>query len=523
MLLRDLVDHPELGLMLLHGDHALDRRVESVFTTDLLDPSRYLTTDGLLVLTGLVWRRDPADSDAFVQVMARAGVVAMAAGEAAFGVVPDDVVDACRRHDVPLLRVPVEVSFGQISAVIAAAHETARGRLLAAALGRQHRLLTAIAEGRSLDELLLLVSDDVGVECQVLTPTGRRVAGGAGSLAVEDVDLVTRAFLLADRLPVTVALTDGSAVSVVAVDSRLDQRLTAWFLVCAGDHRHWSDDIQVTVRELGTVIAVEHRRWDENRRARQRIADHVVDLVATGHSDGAEMAVRLGDLGVDRRGPCLVVVASRPGEPRQLDAVHAVLHDAALQIDDQPVTGVRDGRAVTILAGDPTTDADRLRTALHRLAPGVGTGRLVAGVSAWVEPEAIAGALDEARHAVRLAELRTAAVSVVTSEEVTSHVLLLGTVPDEVRRTFARRVLGPVLAFDEAHGGDLVPTLDAYLRADGSWTRCARALHVHVNTVRYRIGRVEELTGRDLSRLEDRVDTFLALRSLRAVVPAPDA
>jgi len=37
---------------------------------------------------------------------------------------------------------------------------------------------------------------------------------------------------------------------------------------------------------------------------------------------------------------------------------------------------------------------------------------------------------------------------------------------------------------------------------------------VHVNTVRYRIERVERLTGRDLGRLEDRVDVFLALRSL---------
>jgi DNA-binding PucR family transcriptional regulator len=39
-------------------------------------------------------------------------------------------------------------------------------------------------------------------------------------------------------------------------------------------------------------------------------------------------------------------------------------------------------------------------------------------------------------------------------------------------------------------------------------------LHLHVNTVRYRVERIEELTGRDLSRLEDRVDVFLALRSL---------
>ena len=37
-------------------------------------------------------------------------------------------------------------------------------------------------------------------------------------------------------------------------------------------------------------------------------------------------------------------------------------------------------------------------------------------------------------------------------------------------------------------------------------------MYVHVNTVRYRIRRIEELTGRDLSRLDDQADFFLALR-----------
>ncbi|MEE2055207.1 helix-turn-helix domain-containing protein, partial [Nocardiopsis tropica] len=50
------------------------------------------------------------------------------------------------------------------------------------------------------------------------------------------------------------------------------------------------------------------------------------------------------------------------------------------------------------------------------------------------------------------------------------------------------------------------------LAHSGSWQRCAAAMHVHVNTLRYRIGRVEELTGRDLSSLEHRVDLFLALK-----------
>ena len=129
-------------------------------------------------------------------------------------------------------------------------------------------------------------------------------------------------------------------------------------------------------------------------------------------------------------------------------------------------------------------------------------------------PEALSGALEEARHASRLAEQRDGEVSLVASQDVTTYGALLAMVPDELRRAFAARVVGPVLDYDERSDAGLRETLWAFLENSGSWSRTAEALHLHVNTVRYRIGRVEELTGRDLSSLEDRVDVFLALRSL---------
>jgi DNA-binding PucR family transcriptional regulator len=85
-------------------------------------------------------------------------------------------------------------------------------------------------------------------------------------------------------------------------------------------------------------------------------------------------------------------------------------------------------------------------------------------------------------------------------------------VPDELRRSFTDRLLGPLVAYDAAHRTDLLATLEAFLDCDGSWTRCAARLHLHVNTLRYRIGRIERLTGRDLSTFPGRVDLYLALR-----------
>jgi DNA-binding PucR family transcriptional regulator len=92
------------------------------------------------------------------------------------------------------------------------------------------------------------------------------------------------------------------------------------------------------------------------------------------------------------------------------------------------------------------------------------------------------------------------------------HELLLASVPASLLRSSAERLLGPLRDYDARHNAELMPTLRSFLSCDGSWSVCASVMYVHVNTVRYRIGRIEALTGRDLSVLADRVDFFLALR-----------
>ncbi|MFW6692486.1 PucR family transcriptional regulator [Streptomyces sp. MAR4 CNX-425] len=166
-------------------------------------------------------------------------------------------------------------------------------------------------------------------------------------------------------------------------------------------------------------------------------------------------------------------------------------------------------------AGAAGLRADALLAAVREpLARGLADdGRLTLGVSAAVHSsEGLRGALEEARHARRVAAARPGRVCAAGHEELASHVLLLPFVPDDVRRAFTARLLDPLRAYDRRHRAELVETLAAFLDCDGSWTRCAARLHLHVNTLRYRVGRIEQLTGRDLSRLEDKLDFFLALR-----------
>jgi DNA-binding PucR family transcriptional regulator len=95
-----------------------------------------------------------------------------------------------------------------------------------------------------------------------------------------------------------------------------------------------------------------------------------------------------------------------------------------------------------------------------------------------------------------------------------------GLADPDLRQAFASSVLGDLLRYDEGHSGELLPTLEHFLDCGGSWLRTAERLHVHVNTLRYRIRRIEELTGRSVADTATRVDLQLALTS-RAQAASP--
>ncbi|WP_410788738.1 PucR family transcriptional regulator [Kribbella sp. C-35] len=510
MLLAELLDAPELGLRLLYsGGALLDRPIGRLITTDLLEPGRYLS-GGEVVLTGLVWRRQAADSEVFVASMAGRGATTILAGKALLGDVPADLLEACRRHDVTLVEVPIEVAFADVTEYVAAAGSAETGARLSASLVRQRQLLSSIAAGRSLDELAARISAEIGHDCRVLTPTGRHVVPGPSELDAETVDAVTRRFLTADRMP-AVAKQSGAQYSLFPVGSGFGNRLTAWVLVIDGDHATWSRDHVEAVHELSAIAALDRARRDEGRRALRPLVADALALVESG-APQTEVAARLRQAGAHAERPMVVaVVELREDGPGEV--AMSMLEDVALMVGPAVVAPGRDDLLVALLPYTPELP-EHLRRAFGRLAPGLNRARLTVGVSGETSIDALAGALEEARFAQRAARAARAPVSVVTSDEVASHVLLLGTLPDDVRRTYSNRVLGAVLDHDRRTHADLLMTLQAFLACSCSWTRTAEYLHLHVNTVRYRIERVEQLTGRDLSTLEDRVDVFLACKSL---------
>jgi hypothetical protein len=524
---------PGLGLRLLTDVVGLDRAIRHVYTTDLPDPSRYLTP-GDLVLTGLIWCRAPGDADRFVSALARAGVAVLAAGEA-LGAVPAEVIQACGRHRMPLLAVPAETSFAAVTEEVARRLSGDRATAMTRVLGRRRLLLSAVAEGAGLDAMFRLMGRELGAECWLLTGLGRVVGGTGTSLAAPLALRLACEYLKADRLPAATEVSvPGAAAgkySLVGVGGG-EPRITSWFLACAGLEQDWPHELRESMAELAADVALERARLDAARTGERKLAEAIVTMLAARGGEGAAPAeiaslMRAAGLPADGR----YLVAAVGAEADWVTGPNAdrwrcdLAGELAVPLAEGALVAPLGDEVVVLVPtpGDPAPDD--LASAVHRFAdeirraqPAVEADRsgirVTVGVSApAASVTALPGALHEAGSARRLAALRgTAAVSVVTSDEVASHELLLATVPASVLRSFRARLLGPLLAYDDRHRAELLPTLREFLACSGSWNVCAATMFVHVNTVRYRIRRIEELTGRDLSRLDDQVDFFLALR-----------
>ena len=149
-----------------------------------------------------------------------------------------------------------------------------------------------------------------------------------------------------------------------------------------------------------------------------------------------------------------------------------------------------------------------------------GSGRLRAAASRPGPVGALRNSFHEARCALEAAALANGHSRRVASyRDLGAFQLILSLQDDEALRLYCDSVLGPLEDASGEYGDELIRSLETYIEQNGQWERAARELYCHRHTLRYRIRRVEQLTGRDLSKARDRIEFWLALQGARAGEP----
>lgn len=475
MRLAQLVELPALRLTVVEPGGGLGRRVRWVYTTDLREPARYMA-GGELVLTSLAWHRGPGDAAVFVRSLVRARAAGLVAGLAERDGMPADLRAACRAEGLALLTVPVEMSFNFLSETVV--------RLLLDERSRLARFAASVEPGGT--GALRAVAEVAGGPCAHLSAAG--AVRGCWPRPLPE-PLRARAWRAGAGSPGLPVAVDGYTVLPVLAH---DVGRLAGYLVVPGERRDASDELAMRVE-----AAVEHLGASAGRPpVPPRWTDHVHAL-ATGAS-GAGPA--------DGAVPASVVVATAALTGPPAGVLRHILAEVpgGAGLVDGP-----DGTTVGYLPGP--ADAVRGHLAWYRTALDAGD-RLRVGLS---EPVPVGPALPDALAAARAAYDWTARgpgpLAVVAEAAVGTREFLLSLVPARARAAHRARLVDPLVRHDERHGSELLATVEEFLASSGSWKRTAAALHVHVNTVRYRLRQAERLIGRSLRTERDRLDLHLAL------------
>jgi DNA-binding PucR family transcriptional regulator len=157
------------------------------------------------------------------------------------------------------------------------------------------------------------------------------------------------------------------------------------------------------------------------------------------------------------------------------------------------------------------------RTAVSRAAALLPEWRVTAGVGGTCGmASAIARSYAQARRALETAQRFGRQGEVVSFEELGLYRLLFHVTDPAELRGFVDQVLGPLLDYDRRHNADFLRTLATFLGHNGNLQATARELNLHVNSVAYRLQRIQAIANLDLEHAEDRLLAQVALKIVQA-------
>jgi PucR family transcriptional regulator, purine catabolism regulatory protein len=532
----------DLDVRLLAGERGIDVPVRWVHISELLDPTPWLAGGELLLTTGMQLD-DAEQAREFIARLSDHHLAGLGFGTGfKHDVVPPSLLEAAAERDFPVFEVPYELPFIAVTEAAFTRLVNEQYAVLRRALAALERLERIVLSQRGLEPLAGALATLLGAAVLVFDSRGELLIQHAFRREIDPANVESlraevrerarrreaRAFVPSvqegDQALALPIASDGAPQNGAPV-ARLPE---AW-LVAIKDAGPLSDFDRLTLHQAVTIVALELLRARVAGDTERRLAGDVLAAMIRGELSGQDLARRLGPFGLADRVAALVV--KRPAGERGSSAPLENVLAGALRDEAAPGL-VASAAGITCALVPGMSDEDLIALAdrvTERAADDLGGG-LEAGVGRAVAGEDARRSFHEARCALEALSMSAHTATngsaatperrrhrVGTYKDLGSFQLLLSLQDDEALRLFCDSILGPIEASEGHYGGELMRSLEAFIEENGQWERAARRLYCHRHTLRYRIRRVEELTGRDLASARDRIEFWLALRGRELV------
>jgi purine catabolism regulator len=462
-----------------------------------------------------------------IDQIAGLGVVAVAVA----GLIDEDAIQAGERLGLPLIQLPETTSSRDLETRVTRAIVDSRADLQRRGQDLYHQFLELVISGRGTDAVIAKLAELTGrpailedASSNVLTI--RLPAGDSADRAQPILRaLAQRRDADSSRLQSITANAADPPTIRVPVDEDGLARLVAPVGSAAAREGYVSILGPATELTTGDRLAVSRaaaacaivlaRDRQPGAEIELRLTELLDDLIAGAFASEAALLSRASRLGLDLAAPHLAVAirgVGADGLPANR-SVERLLRRELVRRSLPPA--VRSDRDVVVAVIPATVGREALRVIVGQLREGIAGlgGRLAAGVSrpACGLP-GLRDAIRIAEQALDLAIRRDGPDATLIVEHLGADELLLSLGPLSVLSAFRDEWLGRLAAYDARNHGQLVQTLAAYIDSHHSATEAAENLHVHRNTLLYRLQRIREITGRDPDDPTAQLALHLALR-----------
>jgi purine catabolism regulator len=293
-------------------------------------------------------------------------------------------------------------------------------------------------------------------------------------------------------------------------DGPLASAPEAW-LVAVKDIGPLSDFDRLTLHQAVTIVALELLRGRVAGETERRLAGDLFRALASGELTGGDLARRLEPFGLGKEVATIVVPDGADGARGEASLSEALRDEAV-----PALVAVAGGLTCALVPGLKERELFALARRVAERLSGNATEPGSLGVGRATDAGRARRSFHEARCALEALAFGAGesvnGVGIATYKDLGSFQLLLSLQDEEALWLFCDSILGPVESSEGRYGGELMRSLEAFIEENGQWERAAKKLYCHRHTLRYRIRRVEALTGRSLQNARDRIDFWLALR-----------
>ena len=430
------------------------------------------------------------------------------------------------------------------------ARDLGRENMVLRELVTVYRQLSGLAlQDADLASVAQLLADRTNATVAVVSPVMDVMAAASPGLPPEKAAVLVAEALVHPRLGQVLRASRqghrslwlpavGGMPAIIVAPILVGDEVPAHLITLDPPERATDEDMNLLVTEhAATICGVILGREHVVAAAARRVRDDLVEGLLLGRSrddgDADRWAAHLGyDAGREHNVAVVAFDVPAPRLPQDADAMRqrvrdVIEHFIATRAPDV-IISARESEVVLVAAvpgpgHEGSMGAQRLGAAcIARLAELFPDTKVVIGIGGTCRhPREITRSYEQAHRTIETLRRIGRTGSVTAFADLGIHRLLLQ-VPDLAElRAFADDVLGSLSPGERDRRAEYLTTLACYLRENSSPQRAARFLHVHPNTVAYRIKRIEEITGLSMDRYRDRLTTQVALEILDALGDEP--